>query len=452
MIKKHFDRQVVLCHGVFDVIHHGHIAHFEAAKAFGDHLIVNIVADEYVDKGPGRPVFTDIQRKSVLEALTCIDEVRISHEDGAVSAILDIRPEFYVKGIDYKSDDLHGMLDLERAAVESYGGELKLTDTVKDSSSRAIRQLNLMIPQLAIDWLNEHLLTWNEVEDWIDGCEGLEFTCIGEPIRDIYVYVEPRYKSPKEHTITYVPTGEKSEYSGGIDAVGAHLQSITGVSPQIPYGVRLGKVIKTRRVSPMPTQFKVYSECEIKGKWPHHLKWTSYSDNVVAADFGHGLFDNGMLEAVQERAAWLALTVQANSMNWGFNTLQKWSGADYVVVDDGELAMATGQPLLPLDVQMRSEMDRLDASAMAVTQGHNGATFIREGGLLHVPAFTDRPVDRLGAGDAFLGWTAPLVRVDAPLPVVALVGACAAALHVQTPGNVAVKLSTLKGFIRSVLA
>ena len=52
-------KTVAHCHGVFDLLHPGHIRHFEAAKQEGDVLIVTVTQDKYVTKGPGRPVFNE---------------------------------------------------------------------------------------------------------------------------------------------------------------------------------------------------------------------------------------------------------------------------------------------------------------------------------------------------------------------------------------------------------
>ncbi|HEX9446492.1 MAG TPA: adenylyltransferase/cytidyltransferase family protein, partial [Dongiaceae bacterium] len=62
-------KSVVLCHGVFDVLHVGHVRHLAAAKKEGDILIVTITADRHVNKGPGRPVFTASLRADMLAAL-----------------------------------------------------------------------------------------------------------------------------------------------------------------------------------------------------------------------------------------------------------------------------------------------------------------------------------------------------------------------------------------------
>ena len=71
-------KTIVLCHGVFDLIHPGHIRHFQAARREGDVLIVTLTPDKYVGKGPGRPVFNQDLRAESLAALSCVDCVAIN--------------------------------------------------------------------------------------------------------------------------------------------------------------------------------------------------------------------------------------------------------------------------------------------------------------------------------------------------------------------------------------
>jgi sugar/nucleoside kinase (ribokinase family) len=95
---------------------------------------------------------------------------------------------------------------------------------------------------------------------------------------------------------------------------------------------------------------------------------------------------------------------------------------------------------------------------IAVTLGHEGAQITTSvtGGPHYekykIPAFNDHAADRIGAGDAWFGWTAPLVRAGAPIEVIAFVGACAAAVHVSTVGNEAAKANKVHGFMKSLLA
>src|SRR3990167_3665452 len=95
-------KNIVLCHGVFDLLHPGHIKHFQSAKSFGDILIVTITADKFVNKGPGRPVFNEKLRSEVLSAISAIDYVAIVESSNAIYAISKIKPHVYVKGPGFK--------------------------------------------------------------------------------------------------------------------------------------------------------------------------------------------------------------------------------------------------------------------------------------------------------------------------------------------------------------
>ena len=63
------NKKIVHCHGVFDLLHIGHIRYFEQARRLGDFLIVTITPDRYVDKGPHRPAFTEALRAEAIASL-----------------------------------------------------------------------------------------------------------------------------------------------------------------------------------------------------------------------------------------------------------------------------------------------------------------------------------------------------------------------------------------------
>src|SRR5690242_11299404 len=96
--KKHAGARIVHAHGVFDVLHAGHLAYLESAKRFGDILVVTVTADRFVNKGPGRPYFNGNIRANMLAALEIVDYVAINFYPTAVPAIEKLKPHFYVKG------------------------------------------------------------------------------------------------------------------------------------------------------------------------------------------------------------------------------------------------------------------------------------------------------------------------------------------------------------------
>ena len=114
-------KTTVLCYGCWDLLHYGHLIHLQEARALGDILIIGLTADEFVNKGPGRPCFNTFQRKAMLEALAIVDAVHICYTYGPEELIAQIKPDFYVKGKEYK-----GVLK-EQGMVEGYGGKVIFT-------------------------------------------------------------------------------------------------------------------------------------------------------------------------------------------------------------------------------------------------------------------------------------------------------------------------------------
>ncbi len=91
--------KVVLCHGVFDWLHHGHLEHLEQARAFGDMLIVSVVADRFAEKG--RLVQNEQWRIKMLRALRVVDMAVFTDQIGPQEHLRMYRPAVYVRGPDY---------------------------------------------------------------------------------------------------------------------------------------------------------------------------------------------------------------------------------------------------------------------------------------------------------------------------------------------------------------
>ena len=90
-------KKVVLCHGVFDLLHIGHINHFKESKNLGDILVVTVTQDKYVNKGPNRPIFSLNTRMESIAALKDIDYVASNIFSNAVQLIKMLKPSIYCK-------------------------------------------------------------------------------------------------------------------------------------------------------------------------------------------------------------------------------------------------------------------------------------------------------------------------------------------------------------------
>jgi rfaE bifunctional protein nucleotidyltransferase chain/domain len=127
----------VHCHGCFDLLHWGHLKHLKEAKSLGTELIVTVTADEYVNKGPGRPFFNQWQRQEMLQELRFVDEVRIT--TSAEVAIRSVKPDIYVKGKEYENKLP------EQKLVESLGGRVHFTQGPVYSSTELINGAHLRL-------------------------------------------------------------------------------------------------------------------------------------------------------------------------------------------------------------------------------------------------------------------------------------------------------------------
>ncbi|MDZ4251515.1 MAG: adenylyltransferase/cytidyltransferase family protein, partial [Sulfuritalea sp.] len=179
-------KRVVLCHGTFDLMHTGHIRYLQRAKKEGDVLLVTVTADDFVNKGPGRPVFDEQLRAENLAALECVDFVAINRAISAVDALHMIRPNVYAKGSEYRShgDDVTGNIIREQEAVEAHGGEIFYTDEITFSSSSLLNQHFGVFPPETRNFLENFGEKWpvKEIHRIVESLADLKVLVIGDAI------------------------------------------------------------------------------------------------------------------------------------------------------------------------------------------------------------------------------------------------------------------------------
>lgn len=142
--KKKEKKKIVLCHGVFDLLHIGHIKHFQQAKEYGDILIVTLTPDKFVNKGPGRPAFNEKFRLEALSSLNIVDYVGLNISSSAEDLIKTIKPNFYCKGPDYinHDNDMSQKIKKEVQAIKSVNGKMIYTDGITFSSSNLLNRFS----------------------------------------------------------------------------------------------------------------------------------------------------------------------------------------------------------------------------------------------------------------------------------------------------------------------
>ncbi|MBE3092258.1 MAG: adenylyltransferase/cytidyltransferase family protein [Actinobacteria bacterium] len=483
-------KKIVHCHGVFDLVHLGHIRHFNLAKKEGDILVVTLTKDKYVKRGPGRPIFNENLRAEMLASISIIDYVAIIDFPTAVEAIKILKPDFYVKGSDYKdkSKDFTGMINDEEEAVSSIGGKLIYTDDITFSSSSLINNFLDVYPPEIISYLKSirEKYTIDDISDKINSLKKLKVIVIGDPIIDQYHYCTPMGKSSKEHLVANLYDSEET-FAGGSLATANHIANIcekvdlltvlgsknsykdfiseklnSNVIPTYFVWPDAETVVKKRFVSKV-VNTKLFEICYLKREdIPESVeekimdrldKTIKNYDLVVVNDFGHGLLTKNIIKLICEKSNYLALNVQTNSANIGFNMVTKYPRANFVCIDDLELRLATHDRISALQILVKNIFKLLNCEHIIATRGSSGSIgYSTKEGLHESPTFAYKIVDAIGAGDAFFSYVSPCIAGGFDLDLTSFIGNAAGSLATQIICNrEPVRYADLMKFITRLL-
>jgi cytidyltransferase-like protein len=464
--------RVVHCHGVFDLLHIGHVRHFDQAKKLGDVLVVTITPDRFVNKGIGRPAFTESLRAEFLANLTSIDYVAINEWPTAVNTIHLLKPNLFAKGSEFRNlQDTIGHVSLEGEAIRAIGGEIAFTEDIVYSSSALINQYMSQYPDHVRDFLGDFATRYpaEEVLAPLRGAENLKVLVVGETIIDEYAYCEAIGKSGKEPVLATRYLGA-DKFGGGVLACANHTANFAdrvdvftmlgegmdqedfvrgvlrnNVTPIFVEKKDSPTIVKKRFVEKYLSQkmFEVYSmndealdertDADLCAKLQSVV--ADY-DLVIVADYGHGMLTPNAIEVLCRHSKLLAVNTQSNAGNHGFNMISKYPRADYVCLAQREVALETRTLHLTPAEMVRHVADRLHCPRVMMTRGSSGTLYhTAPNGFYRAPALATKVVDRVGAGDAVLCLTALAVAMGAPPEVIPFIGNVVGAEAVTILGN-----------------
>ena len=130
-------QKIIFTNGCFDILHAGHVEYLEAAKDFGDKLIVGINSDQSVKnlKGKNRPINSLEHRAKVIASLRCVDAVVVFGDKTPIKLISAVKPDILIKGGDYKIKEIVGYEEVVKS-----GGKVVTIPLVKGISTSKIIQ------------------------------------------------------------------------------------------------------------------------------------------------------------------------------------------------------------------------------------------------------------------------------------------------------------------------
>lgn len=481
--------KVVLCHGVYDLVHYGHIEHLKEAKRLVDSeprgggiLVVSITSSKYVNKGPGRPYFSDEQRLEFMASLEVVDYVVLSESETANKVISIIQPDIYVKGQDYSvyDNDITSNIENEVNEVRKYGGDIHFTKGQIFSSTKLINNFLNVMPKEILELFRRIKKEYdiNYIKSVIDSFLDINILVVGDIIIDEYVFCEVQGISSKDRALSS-RYSETKTYAGGALAIARHLAefsnnvtvcSILGndhllnhqilnqlnekIFLDLVYDKNFKTVVKQRFLEkhsireqydklfsinylPLDSNLASVDRTKFYSKLIDSLP--NY-DIVVVCDYGHGVIDKEAQSVLEKNSKYLALNCQTNSSNYGNNIITKYNRADTFVIDEREAKLAYHSQYEERNRLLRNSLikirEHLNSKIGWLTVGAEGAISIdNNNNIIKLPAFTLNVIDTIGAGDAFYALASLCALKNLPLSIGTMIGNLAGAIKVHNIGN-----------------
>lgn len=491
ILKKTKNKKIVLCHGVFDLVHYGHILHFKSAKELGDILIVSITKDKFIKKGIGRPLFNEFQRLKYLSEIEIIDYIYLCETESAADSIKIFKPNFYVKGPDYKNNllDKTKKILLEKKLVEKFKGIVIYTNDKKFSSSAIINDKNLLgFDNEQDDFIKmiKSKFGYDYIKNKLGGFQNEKPLLIGELIFDQYCFGNIIGKSGKEPHLVLKEI--KNEfYVGGTGAVARHLSTfVNNIKLISPFGgeaffkkilkksfnknilsnflkpnVNYHSIVKKRFIDQF-SNYKMFGSYILPTK-PNdkfsdilisNIKKNIKNTNMmIICDYGHDFLDKKSAQFISKIKKFKALNAQLNSANIGYHTLNNYKDIDALIINEAELRQELRGEKLDLSILAKILIDKNRIKNLIVTSGAAGVMLFRKNlKTITCPAFASQAIDKVGAGDAMLSIAALAIKQDLEPEITLFLGSIAAAISVKSIGNkVSVDINELDRIIQFML-
>ncbi len=474
--KRPREKKVILCHGVFDVVHPGHLRHLVYAKSKADILIASVTADRHIAKGTYRPHVPQDLRALNLAALELVDYVLIDANEKPLENLRRLQPEFYAKGYEYTDGGLNPKTEEELKVISAYGGEVIFTpgDIVYSSS----RLIEMERPDLRTEKLVTLMdmsgLTFENLRRALATFKGRRVHVIGDTIVDSLTQCAMIGGQTKTPTMS-VLFQERQDFIGGAAVVAEHLRAagaevvfstVLGDDPLKDFVVaglkRSGVEVRAIIDKTRPTTHKNAIVAEgyrlikvdtldnrsISDDILHKLSDTLTSvptDAVVFSDFRHGIFNRRTIPALIEAIPKGAMKVADSQVASRWGNITEFQDFDLITPNEREARFALADQdsgIRPLASQL---YDAARCKILILKLGDRGVITCRSKDhealdlFFVVDSFVDRVTDAVGAGDALLAY-ATLSLLGTHDPVIGtIIGSIAAAVECEADGNLPVE-------------
>lgn len=482
------EKKVVMCHGVFDVVHPGHMRHLMYAKGKADILIASLTADYHITKGYYRPHIPQHIRAANLAAFEMVDYVIIDKNITPLNNISLLKPDFFAKGYEYSGEKKPKKTQEEENLLQSYGGEMIFTpgDIVYSSSKLIAADEPMLRLEKLASLLEMENISLTSLIASLDSSTPPVVHVVGDTIVDGILHSHVIGGQIKTPTLS-VRFESQENYVGGAGVVAKHLKAAgaevifttvlgedmlanfvledlqaAGVIVQLivdknrPTTYKNAVVANNYRLVKIDTVDNSAISDHILEQLRERISLTA-ADAVIFSDFRHGIFNKrtiGDLIAAIPQTCFKVADSQV-ATRWG--NITEFKGFDLITPNEREARFALGDQdsgIRPLTSQLYKEAQ---CKTLILKLGERGILTCCNNNLesldsfLVIDSFVDHLVDPVGSGDALLAYaTLALLKGYSPA-VASIVGSMAAACECEVDGNIPIAKEDVVKKIRQII-
>ena len=462
----------IMCHGVFDVVHPGHLRHLAYAKTKADKLIVSVTSDSHIKKGTYRPHVPENLRALNLAALEMVDFVVIDSHETPINNLMIIKPDFFAKGFEYNNSGLTPATAEELELVTNYGGQVIFTpgDFILSSSALISESAPDLKFEKFLSMMQTHDIRFIDLYNALNSLTSIEVHVVGDTIIDTFVNTALLGGQTKTPTISVKYLNEK-KYLGGAAVVAKHLQA---AGAKVTFTTLLGKDKESEEfhtelqelgilmnvVSEInrPTTEKKVIICD-----KHRLLkidtventpcltstineisrfiQKTHADIVIFSDFRHGIFHKLSIPILSNSIPSKAMKVADSQVASRWGNISEFVKFDLLTPNEKEARFSLGDQDSTIGLLGNKLFEESKCKNLILKLGARGAIGFmgtknqKNPQIVPLDSFTQNAVDPVGAGDALIAYASLALKATNSLPIAIILGSLAAACETEIDGN-----------------
>lgn len=470
------DRKVIMCHGVFDVVHPGHVRHLAYAKTKADILVTTLTTDKHIDKGIYRPHVPEQLRAINLAAFEMVDFVVIDVEAKPLNILQQIKPDYFAKGFEYTESGLPPSTQEEADIVTGYGGEMIFTpgDVVYSSS----KFINLTKPKIQIEKLLSLMdmegLSFSDLRDALTNLKSVRIHVVGDTIVDSYTRTNLIGGQIKTPTFSVHFQG-REDYIGGAGIVAQHLRAAgadvtfstvlgnDSLKDFVINGLNASGITNIPIIDPTrPTinknviiadnyrllKIDTLDNRTISGHMLDQLIDTiknTPTDAVVFSDFRHGIFNRSTVHKLIDAIPSSVYRVADSQVATRWGNITDFQNFDLITPNEREARFALADQDSTVGTLAGMLMEKTQCAVLILKLGERGIfTNISKpakcvSSYFSLDSFATNVVDAVGSGDALLAYATLSMLSSGSAVIASILGSMAAACECELDGNILIK-------------